>query len=115
MKKHDKPTQKYHCEVCNKTFETLHDIKKHTQNTHTAEVQLNCDNCQFQASSGPELRKHMNSKRHKAANGVDVSKLGETIKCKTCSQEFIDWWNLMNHRQDAHPDQRRRCRNNLND
>ena len=52
-------------------------------------------------------------KRHKAAKNVDEAMLGETKACRDCAEEFCDYWNLKNHRQDTHPDKRRRCRNDL--
>ena len=80
----------------------------HKRNVHTNIAQLNCDDCQLQAYSGPELKKHLPTKKHKAASGVDESVLGDTLKCKDCAQQFSDWWNLMNHRRDAHPEKKKK-------
>ena len=52
-------------------------------------------------------------KRHKATSGTDESFLGDTLKCRDCGEEFSAWWNLMHHRRDIHPENRRRCRNDL--
>ena len=56
------------------------------------------------------LMKDLNMKRHKAANNVNAAMLGETKVCRDCTEEFSDYWNLMNCRRDTHPDKRRRCR-----
>ena len=100
------------CEKCNKSFTEKLDLEKHIKNAH--KPQLNCNDCHFQASSGPELRKYLNKKNHNPVEGIDKESLGETLTCKGCGEEFSEWWNLMNHRQDALPDNRRRCKNYIN-
>ena len=47
------------------------------------------------------------------AGGINTSQLGDTKECNICRDEFSDWWNLMNHRRDTHPERRRMCRNDL--
>ena len=113
MKAHvnTKHTTYFICIKCKKKFMTEPLWKEHTKTAHQTRTELNCDDCQFQANSGLELKKHLNTKKHKAAHGVEVSTLGETFKCKECKEEFSDKWNLMNHCRDTHPDKRRPCRN----
>ena len=101
------------CTVCRSGFRDKSELEKHKKKVHHSSIELNCNECQFQANTGPELKKHLNTRKHKAALGVDESSLGDTLKCKDCDQEFSDFWNLMNHRRDAHPEKRRRCRNHI--
>ena len=109
-----KHVAKFVCTVCNKSFMTKSLLEEHIKKNHKGESELNCNDCQFQANTRLELKKHLNTKKHKASNSVDESSLGDTFKCKVCKDEFCDWWNLMNHRRDTHPEARRRCRNDLN-
>ena len=90
-------------------------MKKHLETVHKVEGELNCNDRAFQASSGPELKKHLNAKRHKPATNVNEAGLGNPFKCNICGEELSDWWNLMNHRRDVHPERRRRCRNDIKD
>ena len=103
----------YKCRTCQQEFTTKTSLVRHQDISHNNKGELNCDECQFQASTGPELKKHLNTLKHRAATGINVNTLGETFKCKECSEEFSDFWNLMNNRRDNHPEKRRRCRNDL--
>ena len=80
-------------------FTTEINFERHQNKSHKNRGELNCNECQFQASTGPELRKHLNSLNHKAPTGISIASLGETFKCKDCNDEFSDFWNLMNHRR----------------
>ena len=108
-----KHQEKYNCTPCKLEFTTQGSLVRHQKISHNKKVELICDECQFQASTGPELRKHLNTLNHKASTEIDMNTLGDTFKCKECSEEFSDFWNLMNHRRDLHPEKRRRCRNDL--
>ena len=101
------------CKVCNVGFKNNSEMESHKKEVHSKRTELNCDECQFQANTVPELKKHLNTRKHRAALGVNESTLGDTLKCKDCKQEFSDFWNLMNHRRDMHPEKRRRCRNEV--
>ena len=111
MKTHDGQLPNLKCKKCNQQFSGRNALENHISSFH--EAQLNCYDCQFQASSGSELRKHLNQKSHSAAPGVIEKNLGKTMTCKGCGEEFSEWWNLMNHRRDNHPEKRRRCRNDI--
>ena len=116
-KSHEKKGQNYTCDLCDDRFTSKnnlenHEVKEHRINTQS-ETQLNCNDCYFQANTGPELKKHLNLKQHKASSGVGKSSLGETLKCRDCGEEFSAWWNLLHHRRDVHPEKRRRCRNDI--
>ena len=99
--------------MCNKTFLDKEGLTRHQKNSHITRAQLNCNECDFQGNSEPELKKHLNIKSHKGANGVKQAELKECETCNICKEEFNEWWLLMNHRRDVHPERRRKCRNFL--
>ena len=109
VKTHDPPE----CDICVAVFNTWYELKKHKSESHQENKQIfNCNDCDFQATSGPILKKHINIMHHEKANNVD-SALGDTLKCRVCGEEFSEWWNLMHHRRDSHPEKRRQCKNYL--
>ena len=113
MKKHDDHAPNFTCNNCNNEFARQIELDRHHRKEHRTSSQLNCDECAFQAHTGAELKKHINAKCHRPAGGINTSQLGDTKECNICRDEFSDWWNLMNHRRDTHPERRRMCRNDL--
>ena len=110
------------CTKCGVATKSQRELKSHLDSKHpegqkkiphNSKGELNCDECQFQANAEPELRKHLNTLKHKAAAGIKMSHLADTFRCKDCGDEFSDFWNLMNHRRDTHQEKRRRCRNDV--
>ena len=69
MKKHE---HKFQCQSCSEHFNSTINLNRHKDKVHTLTAELNCDDCEFQANTGPELRKHLNSKSHKAVQGVEI-------------------------------------------
>ena len=106
MKKHEES-----CNICSKVFLDKNYLTRHKISAHITRGQLNCNECDFQANSEPELKKHLNLKSHKAAGGVIGSELKESQTCNICNEECNVWWILMNHRREVHPERSRQCRN----
>ena len=104
---HSKTSTAFRCDICDKNLSTKTNLTSHMRTSHRSSPELNCDDCDFQAHSGRELNNHLNLKHHKKAKGGS-----EDFNCNICGENFIDYWNLMNHRRDIHPERRRRCRNN---
>ena len=57
-----KHLQHISCETCNKKFSDKRELSSHIKKDHPTSAQLNCNDCHFQASTGPELKKHLNTK-----------------------------------------------------
>ena len=55
-------------------------FSKHQKVAYAGLTELNCDGCDFQASSGPELKNKLNAKQRKAENGVKELLLKVTHK-----------------------------------
>ena len=103
----------YPCDVCNNIFETSSDLEKHAMDNHTKskEDEWNCNGCAFQASSATELMNHLKITGHQPSKELDKKRtFGDYRKCFTCNMEFDGYYNLMNHRKEVHPSNRR-CRN----
>ena len=50
--------------------------------------QYNCDDCDFQANTGPELKKHLNLTKHRPNSQLKETDLGNLYKCRNCSKEY---------------------------
>ena len=71
------------------------------------EIEYNCQQCYFQATSEVELKNHI---YHKHTAPTESSKQG-VIYCNTCGEQFSEKWNLMEHRKDKHVSTVAFCRN----
>ena len=96
------------CNICSKIFQDKNDLTRHKRSAHITRAQLNCNECDIQANSEPELKKHLNLKFHKPAGGVIGSELKDSQTCNICNEECNEWWILMNHRRNVHPERRRK-------
>ena len=75
----------------NDVIETLAQQNEHMTNELTnvpenKNPELNCDDCDFQSNTGPELKKHVSSTHHRAARGLSEGDLGETLRCNICKE-----------------------------
>ena len=92
---------------CGKTFRTKIQLENHVldhnQGTGAQKLskQYNCNDCPFQGDNWSSLKKHIQSLQH---NPVEFCE-----KCYTCGLEFSSYWQLMDHRKQRHPSNRK-CR-----
>ena len=105
------------CEICSQSFENKESVEEHILNDHSSkqtEDQWNCDSCAFQANCATELMKHLKITGHQPSKHVkDKRKLFEDYKqCYTCKMDFDGYYNLMDHRKNVHPSNKK-CRNYL--
>ena len=115
MQNHEQHAPNFNCTYCNNKFVRQVDLERHQKKSHRTGSNLNCDDCDFQAHTASELKKHLDTAHHRPARVINTSLLDDKKECNVCKNEFSDWWNLMNHRRDVHPERRRRCRNDIND
>ena len=100
------------CDLCDEEFFSEKDLWKHNQDEHDTSItsnQWNCNNCDFQSTSSAPLMLHCKQLHHQPSPAIQDSR-NKLIKCYTCDHEFISYWNLMNHRKETHPSNRK-CRN----
>lgn len=91
------------------------DLVKHVSEEHEAKKtpeEWNCNNYSFQGNCISELMKHLKLTGHQPSQGkLDGRKVIKDFKqCYTCGMEFDGYWNLMTHRKNNHPSNKR-CRN----
>ena len=96
----------FNCKKCHYRMSTKDQLQRHMKLRHAPpnmdtntrkEEQSNCMECDFQGHSQPDLKKHINLKHTmKGAN------FQETIKCRSCGEEFGHKHNLMLHRKNSH-------------
>ena len=112
----------YNCDICGEIFHTSSLLQSHTQNCHKeVEVDLlrdfkqyTCDDCDFQANTGPELKKHLNITKHRPNPQLKETDLGKLYKCRNCSKEYSSRPDLMDHRRDEHTNIRKKCWHKIN-
>ena len=71
--------------------------------TVSSDEQFNCNDCDFQGTTGMQLKKHFMLKHTVKSDGP--------IKCRVCGEGFDVKWKLMNHRKDQHMASVGHCRN----
>jgi hypothetical protein len=94
----------YQCDKCEFKFANQDDLKEH-KHTHVSKKEWNCNNCSFQASSSSELMNHLKLTGHLPSPEIQNQK-SKISHCYTCKEEFLSYWNLMNHRKQRHPSNR---------
>ena len=97
------------CSKCDHVFDTKKDLEEHMNSKHVEETHFLCDDCDFQATTGLILKKHMLQAHHKPSELV-LNDLGSFLKCRDCENEFTSKPDLMDHRRDIHTDSRRKCK-----
>ena len=89
-----------HCIVCKSDFINMDDLAKHmrlahrTGTNHSEDI-IKCDKCDFQSKQRNEIENHINQK-HK-------------ITCYTCKEKFNIFSELITHRRNTHPSNKK-CR-----
>ena len=98
------------CDICAKVFDTQRDLNEHINTHHSTDKLFLCNDCDFQATSGLILKKHMEQMHHQPSELVQHGEIGPLLKCRDCENEFTCKPDLMDHRRDIHPELRRTCR-----
>ena len=98
----------YTCENCEKVFQTQNDLILHKE-THNS--QWNCEDCFFQGHFAEDLMNHLKVSSHQPSKSLDKRKIFKDYRqCYTCHLEFDGYLNLMNHRKQVNPSNKK-CRN----
>ena len=98
----------YSC-ICENVFVTQEKLDEHYQNNHI-EKHFLCDDCDFQATTGLILKKHMQQVHHRPSELMLSDELGSFLKCRDCDNEFTSKPDLMDHRRDNHSELIRKCK-----
>ena len=112
--KHSEKKTRHICETCDDEFLEISGRRKHMKKVHCEIIQeeWNCNDCYFQGNCASELMGHLKVTGHQPSqDNEDKRKIFKDFKqCYTCSMEFDGFYNLMNHRKDVHPSNKK-CRN----
>jgi len=85
----------YPCDICNKTFKRLADMKRHKQ-THVARTRYSCDQCDFSAFETSRLNRHIQLRHITEAEDI------KPYPCDQCSRSFNDKTSLNRHIDSSH-------------
>ena len=130
---YSKTPKKYYCDDCEELFNTKTDSEDHIKNVHTEgeiknasaileeenpeqaleNIEFNCNECHYQAYTGPQLKKHINETGHKPNPLLTEADLGKLWTCNACKNVFSDKPDLMDHRRDNHKENRKKCKYRL--
>ena len=104
----------HECDSCGSKFQMKSDLEIHVKSSHreviNEQYEWNCNDCSFQASEPSELINHLKLKAHQPSEHCDKKQLFKEYKrCYTCNLEVDGYYNLMNHRKEKHPSNRK-CR-----
>ena len=91
-------TKVFDCKICPFSAAKLDVLNKHIESHRQSRKEYNCMGCDFQGTTEMQLQKHTNLKH--TMKGITTY---GTIKCRICSEEFSEKWNLMMHRKTVHP------------
>ena len=102
-REHDHASE-FECSQCKEKFTNNSDLKTHLEK-HSTKCEWNCENCSYQAYTAVELMKHLKITSHQPSKAISNKKLlySDYRQCYTCKLEFEGYHNLMNHRRDIHP------------
>ena len=106
---------KFACEVCDLLFDKSLDLEMHKIEQHETQEKLgewNCNDCFHQAGNASDLMKHLKVSGHQPSPNIQNKRMvfQDYKECYTCRLEFDGYWNLMTHRKNVHPSNKR-CRN----
>ena len=91
--------------TCNKTEV---EIKNHIVGFHKDNNEgTSCSDCTFEAKTPEELNKHLSNSTHKQRTASKKTKIYE--KCYTCGSKVYGYVELMDHKKEFHPSNKR-CR-----
>ena len=101
-------TKKNQCNICEEIFGSDLEVRAHIQSKHESNNKIdewNCNDCPYQAMEPSELMKHLKVTKHQPSPIIkDKSKVFIDYKrCYTCNFEVDGYVNLMNHRKELHP------------
>ena len=108
------PIDTLECNTCAFVSDTKTELEIHKKENHRKEKEYPCNDCDFQATSRPILRKHRQLVHSKVAeteptpieemevDEVDNEK-EKKKKCQLCEEKFISNSNLAQHRREQHP------------
>ena len=109
-----KNKEQIECDQCDLTFSKKDDLEMHMEKEHVkTEIEnWNCNDCPFQGNEASELMKHLKLTGHQPSPNIKDKKsiYSDYRKCYTCDFEVDGYVNLMNHRKEVHPSNRK-CRN----
>ena len=88
----------FDCTNCPFSAASVDVLNRHIESHRQSRKEYNCMGCDFQGSTDMQLKKHTNLKH--TLKGIPTY---GTIKCRICSEEFSEKWNLMMHRKIVHP------------
>ena len=104
----------FECDQCDQTFARKGDLESHLIKEHVSfELEnWNCNDCPFQGNEASELMKHLKVTGHQPSPTIKDKKsiFSDYKRCYTCDYEVDGYVNLMNHRKEVHPSNRK-CRN----
>ena len=106
---------KFVCDTCAEELPSKVDLDEHIVDQHKRRVrneEWNCNDCPFQATISSHLMKHLQLTGHQPNPEIEDRKslFLDYKQCFNCKMEFEGFWNLMNHRKNMHPSNKR-CRN----
>ena len=114
IKMHHEKKFVFKCDICNIDFPKKLDLEMHKIEHHENQLkeEWTCNNCDYQTNTGPALLNHLKVAGHQPSENIkDKSKLFQDYRqCYTCKLGFDGYWNLMNHRKNIHPSNKK-CRN----
>ena len=105
----------FDCDSCGENFSTKVELDDHIIDEHkqrSVSDEWTCNDCPFQGNLSSQLMKHLKITSHQPNPTIRDRKslFIDYKKCFTCKQEFDGYWNLMQHRKNYHPSNRK-CRN----
>ena len=108
------PDNTLECNTCAFVSDTKTELEIHKKENHRKEKEYTCNDCDFQATSQPILRKHRQLVHNKVAeteptptDEIEVDEVEheeeKSKKCQLCEEKFISKNNLAQHRREQHP------------
>ena len=99
------------CQTCEKIFSNKEELIEHVTVEHNPEVDWACNDCSFQGTNATTFLKHFQVTGHCPSSSVDSrEEFNSFIQCYTCKLKFSGYFNLMKHRKNVHPSNKK-CKN----
>ena len=108
-------SSKFPCDDCTEYFGKSLDLEMHKIEKHERKKNLdewNCNDCSYQTDTAPALLNHLKLMGHQPSPNIKDKRLvfNDYRECYTCRLGFDGYWNLMTHRKNIHPSNKK-CRN----